>query len=128
VHIAVVIDEYGGTAGIVTIEDLLEEIVGNIFDEYDIEHYDIECIDNDTFLFDGTMNLDKVSEVLGLKLPEEQYDTLGGFVMGELGRVPGDGEKPILKYNNVVFEVMELEGKRFIRIKASKCNSQKDKI
>lgn len=123
VHLAVVIDEYGGTAGIVTIEDLLEEIVGNIFDEYDIEHNEFECIDSSTFIFDGIINLEKVSEVLGMKFPEEQYDTLGGFIMGELGQVPAVGEKPILKYGNIVFEVLELEGKRFIKIKANKCNS-----
>ena len=120
VHMAVVIDEYGGTAGIVTMEDLLEEIVGNIFDEYDIEQKEIEYLDNDTFIFDGAISLDDVMEVLGEDLPVDEYDTLSGFIMGLLGRIPKRGENPIVEYRSIVFRVVETQGKRILKVKACK--------
>ncbi len=120
VHLAVVIDEYGGTAGIVTIEDLLEEIVGNIFDEYDIEHKDIEYLENDTFVFEGAISLDKVEEVLDEELPADDFDTLGGFIMYLLGRIPGKGENPTVEYNNTVFRVVQLQGKRIMKVEANR--------
>jgi putative hemolysin len=120
VHLAVVIDEYGSTAGIVTIEDLVEEIVGNIFDEYDIEEKDIEYLDNDTFIFDGSISLDKVEEVLGEDLPVDDFDTLSGFVMDLLGRIPKKDETPTVEFESIVFKVTKLEGKRIVKIKACK--------
>lgn len=120
VHMAVVIDEYGGTAGIVTIEDLLEEIVGNIFDEYDIEEIEVEALDNGTFIFDGAISLDKVKEVLEGELPVDEFDTLSGFVMDLLGRVPKAGETPVIEYKEMVFKVVKIEGTRIVKVKASK--------
>jgi putative hemolysin len=120
VHIAVVIDEYGGTAGIVTIEDLLEEIVGNIFDEYDIEEKEVEILDQDTFIFDGSISLDKVKEVLGEELPIDDFDTLSGFIMDLLGRIPKNDENPVVEYKEIVFKVIKMEGMRIVKIKASK--------
>ena len=120
VQLAVVIDEYGGTAGIVTMEDLLEEIVGNIFDEYDIEQYDVEFLDNDTFLFDGSISLDRVAEILDSKLPVDEYDTLGGFITGQLGRIPEDGEHPEVEYENMVFKVLDSREKRIVKVKGCK--------
>ncbi|GAB6173187.1 hemolysin family protein [Paradesulfitobacterium aromaticivorans] len=119
-HMAVVIDEYGGTSGIVTIEDLLEEIVGNIFDEYDDEEQDVEIVDDNTFIFPGLTDLDTVEKLLDVELPTEAFDTLGGFLMGQLGRVPGEEEKPVIEFNNVVFSVEDIQEKRISRVRASK--------
>jgi putative hemolysin len=94
-HVAIVIDEYGGTSGLVTIEDLLEEIVGNIFDEHDeSEEAEQEFVQLDecTFLVDGAMDLDDVKKRLSIDLPVEDYDTLGGFVIGLLGKIPNADE------------------------------------
>lgn len=120
-QMAVVIDEYGGTAGIVTMEDLVEEIVGNIFDEYDIEeNAEYERLDNNTFIFDGTISIDKVEEVLEEHLPANSFDTLSGFIMDLLGRIPKKDENPTVETDNIVFKVMKLEGKRIVKIKASR--------
>ena len=92
VQMAVVVDEYGGTAGIVTLEDLLESIGGNIQDEYDNEEEDFSVIDETTFTVDGTTPIDEVNEHVGVNLPEDEYDTIGGFVISLLGYLPNDGE------------------------------------
>ncbi len=92
-HMAIVVDEYGGTAGLVTIEDVLEEIVGEIFDEYDLVTKMAERIDDDNIRVDARMNLDEVSEVLGIKLPDVEYETIGGFVYDLIGKIPVTGEK-----------------------------------
>lgn len=120
VHLAVVIDEYGGTSGIVTIEDLLEEIVGNIFDEYDVEQKDIEYLENDTYIFDGAISMDKVKEVLEKDLPVDDFDTLGGFILDLLGRIPKSDEKPSVEFNDVLFKVVQMSGKRIVKIQAVK--------
>lgn len=119
-HMAVVIDDYGGTAGVVTMENLLEEIVGNIFDEYDIEHKDVEYLDNDTYIFEGTISLDKVAEILEESFPVDNFVTLSGFIMDLLGRIPKNGENPQVEYQNIQFRVSELEGKRIVKVEARK--------
>ncbi len=116
-HLAIIIDEYGGTAGIVTLEDLLEEIVGNIFDEDDEVERDIEKQDNNTFIINGTTSLDVVSEFLNVQLPIDEYDTLSGFIIGELGRIPNKGDDLTLEYNNLIFKVKELDDKRIAKVK-----------
>jgi putative hemolysin len=120
IHMAVAIDEYGGTAGIVTMEDLMEEIVGNIFDEYDEDEKEVEKIDENTFIFDGSTSLDSVVEYLGVKLPVEDYETIGGFMMGQLGRIPLDGENPEIEFNDIVFKVQEVDERRISKVKACK--------
>lgn len=119
-HMAVVIDEYGGTAGIVTIEDLLEEIVGNIFDEYDEEEKFIEKIDENTYMFDGSVNLELVGETMQAELPTGEYETLNGFILDQLGRIPDESEKPVVEFNNIIFKVEEIEEKRINKVKACK--------
>lgn len=119
-HMAVVIDEYGGTAGLVTIEDLLEEIVGNIFDEYDEEEKEIEKIDENTFILSGTINLEKVKEFFEADLPADIYDTLSGFIMGQIGRIPEDDENPVVEYDKLVFKVEKVEDKRILKVKVCK--------
>ncbi|MFZ5943122.1 MAG: hemolysin family protein [Bacillota bacterium] len=121
VHMAVVIDEYGGTGGIITIEDLLEEIVGNIFDEYDFEETEMfEKLDENTYLFDGTIDLDQVEKVLGIKLPTDEYETLSGYLIGHLGKIPVAGDKPVIELDEILFKVEEIDEKRIGKIKACK--------
>ncbi len=117
IHMVVVIDEYGGTAGIITIEDLLEEIVGNIFDEYDIEETEFEKVDDSTYIFNGSISLDKVQELIGIDLPVDDYETLSGFLISQLGKIPGEEEKPVIELDNIVFRVEKVEEKRIARIK-----------
>ena len=127
-YMAVVIDEYGGTAGLVTMEDLMEEIVGNIFDEYDGEEEDeFETIDATTQMVSGTVSLLAVSRKFDKKLPYEEYDTLGGFIMGHLGIVPEDGEKPEFEFNGLLFKVEEVEEKRITRVKICDTGEESDK-
>lgn len=119
VHMAVVIDEYGGTDGIVTIEDLIEEIVGNIFDEYDEheEENEINQLDDNTFVMNGTVSLYDVRDLLKIELPVSDYDTLSGFVIGQLGNIPTEKDKPFIEFNGVLFNVEQVDEKRITKIK-----------
>lgn len=116
---AVVVDEYGGTAGIVTLEDVLESIVGNIQDEYDDEEEEIKQINETTFTIDGTTDIDEVNELVGVELPEGDYDTLGGFVISLLGYLPEEvTDEPIVaEYENLRFTVLSIEERRMDEIK-----------
>ena len=117
VQMAVVVDEYGGTAGIVTLEDLVESIVGNIQDEYDNEEEEFSVIDETTFTVDGTTSIDEVNEHVGVNLPEDEYDTIGGFVISLLGYLPNDGEMNEIDYENLHFTILNLEDKRIGKLK-----------
>jgi len=119
-HMAVIIDEYGGTAGIVTLEDLIEEIVGNIFDEDDEIVKDIDKLDENTFVINGTTSLDAVRDYFEVDLPTEDYDTLSGFVIGQLGRIPDDGDSPSIEFNGLVFKVDKVDEKRVAKVKVCK--------
>ena len=116
---AVVVDEYGGTAGIVTLEDVLESIVGNIQDEYDDEEEEITQINETTFTVEGTTDIDEVNELVGIELPEGDYDTLGGFVISLLGYLPSeeDTEPIVAEYENLRFTVLSIEERRMNEIK-----------
>ena len=128
-YMAVVIDEYGGTSGIVTMEDLMEEIVGNIFDEYDGEEKsEFEKIDETTQMVDGTVSLLDVSKKFDRELPVDEYDTLGGFIMGHLGIVPEDDERPEFEYNGLVLKVEEIEEKRITKVKICDTGEKPDKL
>jgi CBS domain containing-hemolysin-like protein len=120
VHIAIVLDEYGGTAGLVTIEDILEEIVGEIADEYEpAEPEPILKIDPNTFEVDARVHIDELNEEMDISLPEdEDYDTVGGFVFSELGKIPAAGEE--LSHSNVRLRVIEAEERRIIRLRVEK--------
>ena len=119
-QMAIVIDEYGGTAGLVTMEDLLEEIVGNIFDEYDDIENEIEKIDDNTFLISGKISVNELKKVLGIEVPEGEYETLSGYLLEILGRVPEDDEKPIIETDKVTYKIEEYEDKRILWVKACK--------
>ncbi len=115
---AIVVDEYGGTAGIVTLEDLLEAIVGNIQDEYDNEEEEISKINETTFTVEGITNIDEVDEIIGADLPEGDYDTVAGFVISLLGYLPeSGGEDVAVEYENFRFTVLAVEDRRIDRIK-----------
>ncbi len=113
-HMAIVLDEYGGTAGLVTIEDLLEEIVGEIFDEYDLEETMVEVLSADSFRLDGRTPMDEVREVLGVDLPDYGGETIGGFVYDLVGHIPVPGE--VVQYENLRFEVAEIVARRILKI------------
>ncbi|HHY72078.1 MAG TPA: HlyC/CorC family transporter [Bacillus bacterium] len=121
-HMAIVIDEYGGTDGIVTIEDLIEEIVGELFDEYDEPELDVnevEVIDEFHYIMAGTMNLYEVEDILHVDLPTHDYDTLSGFMIGQLGYIPAVHERPVIEYKNIEFAVKEMNNRRIIKVKVS---------
>ena len=122
VHMAIVIDEYGGTTGIVTMEDLLEEIVGNIFDEYDVEEKeDIEIINEDTYIIKGGTDINDVEEFLSVKFEDiSDYDTLGGYLIGKLGRVPDDNERPEIDICGYNFKIIEFDDKRINLVKVNR--------
>ncbi len=116
-HMAIIIDEYGGTAGIVTLEDLIEEIVGNIFDEDDDEEKELEKIDDNTYIIKGSISLDEAQDILGAELPVDDYETLSGFIIGQIGRIPEKGDEPTIEYNELVFKVEEVEEKKVSKVK-----------
>ncbi len=122
-HIAVAVDEYGGTAGIVTMEDLLEAIVGNIQDEYDNEIDEIVKNDDETYEITGNADPEDVFRQLGLQLPDgHYYDTMGGLIIDILGHIPAEGELVTIEYNGVEFSVLETEEKRISKLKATIVN------
>lgn len=108
-HMAIVADEYGGTAGLVTMEDLIEEIMGSIYDEYDEEERpDIEQIYENTYCVNGTADLETVAEFFDAPLPVGDYDTISGFIVGQIGRIPNEGEQPEFEFNGLVFKAYEV--------------------
>jgi CBS domain containing-hemolysin-like protein len=118
VHMAIVIDEYGGTAGLVTIEDLIEEIVGEIVDEYDQEEPLVEPLDEDTIRVDAKLPIDEMNELLGVDLPHEEWDTVGGLVFGLTGRVPSSGET--VRLDSLEFRTERVTGRRIQKVVITK--------
>ena len=119
-QIAIVVDEYGGTAGIVTMEDILEEIVGEIYDEYDLVQKNYEKIDENTYLLNGALSVSEVEKILGIDIPEGDYDTLSGFLIEELGRIPSETEKPEVETEKVTYKIEKIKDMRIIKVKACK--------
>lgn len=117
-HIALVVDEYGVTSGLITIEDIIEEIFGSIFDEYDAGEEEIKVIDKDTIIVNGATNIDDLSQVIKCKLPEGDFDTAGGFVFNLFDRVPKQGE--IIRFKNFEVSVEKIEKRRIKKIKLKK--------
>lgn len=115
IHIAVVLNEYGGTEGLVTIEDLIEEIVGDIEDEYDEETEDIKVINDDEFLVYGNVKIEDLNDDIGLEIETEDFDSIGGFVIGLLGSLPDVGDT--LKYENISFVVEEVDRNKIEKVR-----------
>lgn len=111
-QMAVVVDEYGGVAGIVTIEDLLESIVGNMQDEFDNEEEEITQLDEDSFEVDGTLSISELEELLDTEFPEGDYDTVAGFILDQLGHIPDEDEKAEVTYEDLTFTVTEMDDLR----------------
>jgi putative hemolysin len=114
-HLAIVVDEYGGTDGIVTLEDLIEEVIGDIRDEYDEGGLQARRLSGGAVEVDGKLNLDEVAEVAGVELPEGPYATLGGYIMAGLGRLPRTGDK--LEFEGYRLEVLDVDGRRAARVR-----------
>ncbi len=119
VQMAVVVDEYGGTSGLVTMEDLLESIVGNIQDEYDDEEEEISRLSEHLYLLSGITGLEDVEDLFHITFPEDrEYDTIGGFIIDSLGRMPKPGEQPIVTFGNVTFTALGMKDRRISRVRA----------
>jgi putative hemolysin len=118
VHMAILVDEHGGTAGLITIEDLLEEIVGEILDEYDVEEHEIRMLDADNAVVDARADLDDVAEAFSATLPEGDYDSLGGFLMAQLGHVPHEGEQASCE--GLLFTVAKMDENRIQTVRIAR--------
>ena len=126
-QLAIVLDEYGGTAGIITMEDMIEELVGNIFDEYDDVEKDYEKIDENTFMIDGSVSIYDLRKILDVDIPEGDYDTLSGYLIELLGRIPEDDEKPVIETDKVTYKIEDYEEKRILWVKACKNKTVEEK-
>ena len=122
-QIAVVLDEYGGTAGLITMEDIIEELVGNIFDEYDEVEPEYEKVDENTYRISGSVTIFDLRKILEIEdIPEGDYDTLSGYLIEILGRIPQDDEMPVIETDKVTYKVEDYEDKRILWVKACKNN------
>lgn len=126
IQLAIVSDEYGGFAGIVTIEDLLESIVGNMQDEYDDEEEEFEQLNDTTYTIDGVTDIEEVEEQLGIKLPQGEYDTVAGMIMSILGRIPDEDERPTVTVAGCEFTVEGINERRIERVKIIKSLDEKE--
>ncbi len=115
-QMAIVVDEYGGTSGVVTMEDIIESIVGSIQDEYDDEEDEISQVSDNCFTVDGTTMLDEVSDLIGVELPDGDYDTIAGFIVTSLERIPKENEHPVVKFGPATFTVEQVEDRRISKI------------
>ncbi len=122
IHLALVMDEYGGTDGLVTMEDLIEEIVGDIRDEQEKVLREIEEIAANRYIVDGKTDIDKVNARLGVRLPEDEFETVGGFVLGLFGRLPAEGDQ--IRHDNLMFTVLRLRKNRIARVRILKLSPE----
>lgn len=120
IQMAIVLDEYGGTAGLVTMEDVLEEIVGDIFDEYDPVEQEYEKIDENTYIISGQMSVFDFEKLLNLKDIETECDTVSGYLMELLDRIPTEEENPVIETENLVFKIEEFDERRIAKVKVCK--------
>ena len=117
-QVALVVDEYGGTAGLVTVEDLVEELVGEIRDEYDVEAEPIVEEPDDTWVFSAKVDIDELTERLGVVVEREGFETIGGYLMSRIGRVPAIGEHVV--EDGLDIEVLEAERRRILKVRVKR--------
>jgi CBS domain containing-hemolysin-like protein len=117
-HIALVTDEYGSVVGLVTLEDLLEELVGEIADEYDTEEPELEQVGEHEYRVDGKMSIDEVNEILDVELPDEEWDTVGGLMLGLMGSIPEEGDE--VAFQNLAFRAERVDGRRISKIRITR--------
>ena len=122
VHMVIVVDEYGSVAGLVTIEDLVEEIVGDIQDEYDREEKLYEQINENEYIFDAKINIDEFNELMDMKLDDTDYETLGGFLYAQLDKIPNVGDT--ITFDNLTFTVLTTRGRRITQVRVERSNTQ----
>jgi putative hemolysin len=116
-NMAILIDEYGGFSGLVTTKDLIEEVMGNIEDEYDDEEPDIRKVDNNTYIVNGLLSIDELNDNLSLNLVSKNYNTIGGFLVSLMGCIPSNNENKTIEYGNVIFKIEEVKERRIGKIK-----------
>ena len=116
-HMAIILDEYGGTAGLVTLEDIIEEIVGDIHDEYDVEEEPITRLDDNTILVDARLNLEELAGFIGIKLPEGEYESVGGFITDLLGRVPEENEQ--VTFQDLVMTIRSADERKINQVEVT---------
>ncbi|RKD27619.1 Hemolysin, contains CBS domains [Caminicella sporogenes DSM 14501] len=114
VHIAIVLDEYGGTMGLVTIEDILEEIVGDILDEYDKEIDLIDYVDENTLIVDSKVSIEEINRIFSINLPDDEFDSIGGFVFNLIGKVPNINDT--IRYEDISFKVLDIHNRRIKKV------------
>ena len=124
-YFAILINEYGEFSGVVSIEDLVEEVMGNIEDEYDKHGPQITKIDDYTYLIDGLVSIDEINSTLDLKIDSGNYDTISGFLINELGFIPNDGDKETVECNNLIFELINIKEKRVGKLKLHFAKNEK---
>lgn len=116
-YFAILINEYGEFSGVVTIEDLVEEVMGDIEDEYDKKGPQIKKLDDNTYLIDGLVTIDQINDKLDTEIDSENYDTISGFLIDELGYIPSEGDTKKIEYKNLVFELVSIKEKRIDKLK-----------
>jgi len=119
-QMAIVIDEYGGTAGLITMEDIIEELVGNILDEYDDEEIDYKKIDENTYILSGSSTLYDIKKIFDVDIPEGDYETLSGYLLEKLGRIPEENEQLVIEDGRLTYKIEEYEDKRIKYVKVCK--------
>ncbi|NLB50331.1 MAG: HlyC/CorC family transporter [Clostridiaceae bacterium] len=126
IQMAIVIDEYGGTAGLLTIEDLIEQIVGNIEDEYDEAEQEMIEIAPGNWLVEGSYPVDKLARVTGVPLDDDEYDTVAGLVIDLLDRIPAEDERPVVSYRSLTFHVLAVSDNRIVRVRVTRTAPEAD--
>lgn len=122
IQMAIVVDEYGGTEGLITLEDLIEDILGNIRDEYDNEEDEVKKLSDNRFTVEGSASIEDIAKELDLDIPETDCDTVAGFILENLGRIPDDSETPEVTVNNVTFKIDKIEERRILWVTIEKHN------
>lgn len=129
IQMLIVIDEYGGTAGLVTFEDIVESIIGNVRDEYDDEEDDISKINDSIYTVDGSADIEEINDMLGINLPTDEFDTIAGLIMDKLGKIPVDGEMDSDElFGKLKFTVLSVDGRRIEKVKLELIPQEKENI